>query len=78
MRFDIGLSSVRKFGSPYVPPRILSFNPAERTVIATITSDGCMSQLDCWLGVEPGARTEKLKIQIQMGMARNWFAVLNK
>ena len=36
---DIGLLSVRKFGSPYVPPRTLSFSPAERAVILTINSD---------------------------------------
>jgi hypothetical protein len=70
MRFDISLLSIRKFGSPYVPPRTLTFNPAERAVIATVTSDGCMSRLDCQLGVELGVRTEKLNIQVQMGRRR--------
>ena len=36
---DFGLRSVRKFGSPYVPPRTLSYNPAERAVVITISSD---------------------------------------
>jgi coatomer protein complex subunit alpha (xenin) len=42
---DIGLLSVRKFGSPYVPPRTLSFNPTERAVILTISSDSGMYEL---------------------------------
>ncbi len=36
---DIGLLSVRKFESPYMTPRTLSFNPAERAVLLTIGSD---------------------------------------
>jgi len=42
---DIGLLSVRKFGSPYVPPRTLSFNPAERAVILTTSSDNGIYEL---------------------------------
>ncbi|THH21133.1 hypothetical protein EW146_g328 [Bondarzewia mesenterica] len=42
---DIGLLSVRKFGSPYVPPRTLSFNPAERSVLLTISSDNGIYEL---------------------------------
>jgi coatomer protein complex subunit alpha (xenin) len=42
---DIGLLSVRKFGSPYVPPRTLSFNPAERAVLLTISSDNGLFEL---------------------------------
>jgi len=42
---DSGLLSVRKFGSPYVPPRTLSFNPAERSVILTISSDNGLYEL---------------------------------
>ncbi|KAJ6528740.1 coatomer WD associated region-domain-containing protein [Mycena vulgaris] len=33
------------FGSPYVPPRTLSFNPAERTVLVTISSDNGLYEL---------------------------------
>jgi coatomer subunit alpha len=36
---DTGFLSVRKFGSPYIPPCTLSYNPAERAVITTISSD---------------------------------------
>src|SRR6266508_3479504 len=42
---DLGLLSVRKFGSPYLPPRTLSFNPAERAVILTISSDNGIYEL---------------------------------
>ncbi|OBZ67766.1 Coatomer subunit alpha-2 [Grifola frondosa] len=42
---DIGLLSVRKFGSPYVPPRTLSYNPAERAVVLTISSDNGLYEL---------------------------------
>jgi coatomer subunit alpha len=36
---DAGVLNVRKFGSSYIPPKTLSYNPAERTVILTISSD---------------------------------------
>ena len=36
---DIGVLSVRKLGSQYVPPRTLSFNPAERAVVIQSPSD---------------------------------------
>jgi hypothetical protein len=42
---DIGLLGVRKFGSPYVPLRTLSFNPAENTIILTISSDNGLYEL---------------------------------
>ncbi|KAJ7130250.1 WD40-repeat-containing domain protein [Mycena epipterygia] len=42
---DLGLLSVRKFGSPYIPPRTLSFNPAERAVLVTISSDNGLYEL---------------------------------
>lgn len=42
---DFGLLSVRKFGSPYVPPRTLSYNPAERAVVITISSDNGLYEL---------------------------------
>lgn len=81
---DIGLLSVRKFGSPYVPPRTLSFNPAERAVIATITSDNGLFELT---GL-PNQTTGEVKDSSSDGkkgpgqsaifVARNRFAVLNK
>ena len=42
---DFSLLSVRKFGSPYVPPRTLSYNPAERAVVITISSDNGLYEL---------------------------------
>lgn len=81
---DIGLLSVRKFGSPYVPPRTLSFNPAERAVIVTITSDNGLFELT---GL-PSQATGEVKDSSSDGkksagqsaifVARNRFAVLNK
>ncbi|RDB29920.1 Coatomer subunit alpha [Hypsizygus marmoreus] len=81
---DIGLLSVRKFGSPYLPPRTLSFNPAERAVILTISSDGGMYELT---GLPQQAQGDvkdssvdgkKGTGQSAIFVARNRFAVLNK
>ncbi|KAH9973798.1 coatomer subunit alpha-2 [Lactifluus volemus] len=82
---DIGLLSVRKFGSPYVPPRTLSYNPAERAVLLTISSDNGMYELtklpkdvsgelkDSSLDGKHGSGK-----QSAVFVARNRFAVLNK
>lgn len=81
---DIGLLSVRKFGSPYVPPRTLSFNPAERSVILTISSDGGMFELtglpkDAVGEVkDSSADGKKGPGASAIFVARNRFAVLNK
>ncbi|KAG6828096.1 hypothetical protein H0H92_009251 [Tricholoma furcatifolium] len=82
---DIGLLSVRKFGSPYVPPRTLSFNPAERAVILTISSDNGLYELT---GLPQQAQSGDLKDssvdgkkgngQSAIFVARNRFAVLDK
>lgn len=42
---DSAIVSVRKFGSQYVQPRALSYNPAERAVIVTSTSDNGIYEL---------------------------------
>ncbi|KIM59304.1 hypothetical protein SCLCIDRAFT_126402, partial [Scleroderma citrinum Foug A] len=42
---DFGLLSVRKFGSPYVPLRTLSYNPAERAVVITVSSNNGLYKL---------------------------------
>jgi coatomer protein complex subunit alpha (xenin) len=42
---DVRLLNMRKFGSPYVPPRTLRFNLAERAIIAAITSDNGLYEL---------------------------------
>ncbi|KAJ3935811.1 MAG: coatomer subunit alpha-2 [Lentinula lateritia] len=84
---DLGLLSVRKFGSPYVPPRTLSFNPAENAVIVTISSDNGMYELTT-LPKPSSAQGGELKDSSVDGkrgsglsaifVARNRFAVLNK
>lgn len=81
---DIGLLSVRKFGSPYVPPRTLSYNPAERAVVVTITSDNGMFELtplpkDATGDVKDSSVDGKRGTgQAAIFVARNRFAVLNK
>ncbi|PPR07467.1 hypothetical protein CVT26_013437 [Gymnopilus dilepis] len=81
---DIGLLSVRKFGSPYVPPRTLSFNPAERAVILTISSDNGLYELSNLPQQAQGELKDssvdgkKGNGQSAIFVARNRFAVLNK
>ncbi|KAI0078368.1 coatomer subunit alpha-2 [Panus rudis PR-1116 ss-1] len=81
---DIGLLSVRKFGSPYVPPRTLSYNPAERSVIVTITSDNGLYELTT-LPKDAIGEVKDSSVDGKRGsgqaaifVARNRFAVLNK
>ena len=81
---DIGLLSVRKFGSPYVPPRTLSFNPAERAVILTISSDNGLYELSN-LPQQAQGELKDSSVDGKKGngesvifVARNRFAVLNK
>ena len=81
---DIGLLSVRKFGSPYVPPRTLSYNPAERAVVLTISSDNGLFELaslpkDAVGEVKDSSTDGKRGSgQAAIFVARNRFAVLNK
>ncbi|GLB42351.1 putative coatomer (COPI) alpha subunit C-terminus [Lyophyllum shimeji] len=81
---DIGLLSVRKFGSPYMPPRTLSFNPAERAVILTISSDNGLYELTNLPQQAQGdvkdssVDGKKGSGQSAIFVARNRFAVLNK
>ena len=81
---DIGLLSVRKFGSPYVPPRTLSFNPAERAVILTISSDSGMYELTN-LPQQAQGEVKDSSVDGKKGsgqsaifVARNRFAIFNK
>lgn len=81
---DIGLLSVRKFGSPYVPPRTLSYNPAERAVVVTISSDNGLYELTP-LPKDAAAEVKDSLMDGKRGpgnaaifVARNRFAVLNK
>ncbi|KAJ7835621.1 coatomer WD associated region-domain-containing protein [Mycena leptocephala] len=81
---DLGLLSVRKFGSPYVPPRTLSFNPAERAVLVTISSDNGLYESTSLpqqaQGEVKDSRVNGKKGAGQSGIfvARNRFAVLQK
>lgn len=81
---DLGLLSVRKFGSPYVPPRTLSYNPAERAVLLTISSDNGLYELsglpkDAVGEVKDSSTDGKRGSgQAAIFVARNRFAVLNK
>jgi coatomer protein complex subunit alpha (xenin) len=77
---DIGLLNIRK----YVPPRTLSFNPAERAVIATITSDNGLYELAS-LPAQSQGEVKDSSVDGKKGaghsaifVARNGFAVLNK
>ncbi|KAF5329996.1 hypothetical protein D9611_010428 [Ephemerocybe angulata] len=81
---DIGLLSVKKFGSPYVPPRTLSFNPAERAVLLTISSDNGIYEL-ANLPQQAAADVKDSSVDGKRGtgqsaifVARNRFAILNK
>ncbi|KAH8829364.1 coatomer subunit alpha-2 [Flagelloscypha sp. PMI_526] len=81
--WSIGL---RKFGSIFTPPRTLSYNPAERAVIATINSEGGMYELSNLPGVgQQVADVKDSSVDGKRGtgqsaifVARNRFAVLNK
>ncbi|KAK7435504.1 hypothetical protein VKT23_019626 [Stygiomarasmius scandens] len=82
---DIGLLSVRKFGSPYMPPRTLSFNPAERAVIVTVSSDNGMYELASLPQGSQGGEVKDSSVDGKKGtghsaifVARNRFAILNK
>ncbi|KAG1902148.1 coatomer WD associated region-domain-containing protein [Suillus fuscotomentosus] len=81
---DIGLLSVRKFGSPYVPPRTVSYNPAERAVVVTISSDNGLFELSS-LPTQSNGEVKDSSADGKRGsahsaifVARNRFAVLNK
>lgn len=81
---DIGLLNMRKFGSQYMPPRTISFNPLEKAVIATISSDNGIYEF-CPLptGSSPEAKDSATEGKRGNGhsaifVARNRFAVLNK
>ncbi|KAL5481033.1 hypothetical protein ACEPAI_9974 [Sanghuangporus weigelae] len=81
---DVGVLSVRKFGSPYIPPRTLSFNPAERAVVITISSDNGLFELSHLpkdgVGEVRDSATEGKRGSGSSAIfvARNRFAVLNK
>lgn len=81
---DVGVLSVRKFGSLYVPPRTLSYNPAERAVVITTSSDNGLFELS-HLAKDGAAEVRDSSADGKRGtgqsaifVARNRFAILNK
>ncbi|SPQ25812.1 37d74b9f-87d7-446f-90ff-5b8a2ebbc34f [Thermothielavioides terrestris] len=75
------LLSLKKLGSPWVPPRTLSYNPAERSVLVTSPTDGGTYELvnlprDGSGAIEP-AGSKRGQGNSAIFVARNRFAVLN-
>lgn len=80
----MGVLSVRKLGNQYLQPRTLSFNPAERSVIATSNADNGIYELVA-LPKDVGGELRDSTSDGKRGsgssaifVARNRFAVLNK
>ncbi|KAM7196326.1 coatomer WD associated region domain containing protein [Rhypophila sp. PSN 637] len=75
------LLSLKKLGSPWVPPRTLSYNPAERSVLVTSSADGGSYELinlprDGSGAIEP-TESKRGQGNSAVFVARNRFAVLN-
>ncbi|EFQ30466.1 coatomer WD associated region [Colletotrichum graminicola M1.001] len=75
------LLSLKKLGSPWTPPRTLSYNPAERSVLVTSPSDNGSYELinlprDGSGGIEP-TESKRGQGNSAIFVARNRFAVLN-
>lgn len=75
------LLSLKKLGSPWIAPRTLSYNPAERSVLVTTPADGGSYELvnlpkDASGAVEP-AESKRGPGNSAIFVARNRFAVLN-
>ena len=73
--------SLRKLGSPWTPPRTMSYNPAERSVLVTSPADNGVYELiglprDASGAVEP-ASTMRGTGTAAVFVARNRFAVFN-
>ena len=81
---DVGVLSVRKFGNAFVPPKTLSFNPAERAVVLTTSSDNGQFEMahlarDGAIEMKDSATVGKRGPgQSAIFIARNRLAVLNK
>lgn len=74
--------SLKKLGSPWVPPRTLSYNPAERAILVTSPADGGCYELislprDASGAVEP-TDTKRGPGNSAVFVARNRFAVFNQ
>ena len=76
------LLSLRKLGSPWVPPRTLSYNPAERALLVTSPADGGIYELvhlprDSSGVLEP-TDIKKGQATAAIFVARNRFAVFTQ
>ncbi|KAK3079402.1 hypothetical protein LTS18_004943, partial [Coniosporium uncinatum] len=74
--------SLKKLGSPWMPPRTLSYNPAERAILVTSPADGGCYELvnlprDASGAVEP-TDTKRGSGNSAVFVARNRFAVFNQ
>ncbi|KAF2203905.1 Coatomer, alpha subunit [Delitschia confertaspora ATCC 74209] len=74
--------SLKKLGSPWVPPRTLSYNPAERAVLVTSPADGGCYELislprDASGAIEP-TDTKRGSGNSAVFVARNRFAVFTQ
>lgn len=76
------LLSLKKLGSPWIPPRSLSYNPAERAILVTSPTDSGTYELinlprDGSSSVEP-TDTKRGQGNSAVFVARNRFAVFNQ
>ena len=76
-----GIVSLRKLGSPWTPPRTLSYNPAERAILVTSPADGGLYELvhlpkDASGAIEP-TDVKKGPGNAAVFVARNRFAVFS-
>ena len=75
------LTSLRKLGSNFVPPRTLSFNPAERSILVTSPADNGIYELITLprdaTGASDPTDTKRGQGSAAVFVARNRFAVLN-
>jgi len=74
--------SLKKLGNPWMPPRTLSYNPAERAILVTSPADGGSYELvnlprDASGAVEP-TDTKRGSGNSAVFVARNRFAVFNQ
>lgn len=74
--------SLKKLGSPWIPPRTLSYNPAERAILVTSPADGGSYELislprDASGAVEP-TDTKRGSGNSAVFVARNRFAVFQQ
>jgi coatomer protein complex subunit alpha (xenin) len=74
--------SLKKFGAPWMPPRTISYNPAERAILVTSSADGGSYELvslprDASGAVEP-TDTKRGSGTSAIFVARNRFAVFTQ